>query len=167
MRGWDLVGTALSGAFMGAAMGGLLAFGGGVSVGALAGISIGKGLLLSAGIGIAAGWGSYSIDTIISPNKKWNIYDFGIAGISGLFKGIVTYSIGLLAGRIGAFDQIILNPLLKGSKFVFKYIIYAFAKVAIGRNVFLTPLAEFSLKTISATIPAIIVRKIIDKIFTL
>ena len=165
-RGWGLFGAILGGAIMGGAMGGLLALGGGIGSGIISGFTFSGGLFLSAGISIVAGWASYSVEALLRTDQQWNLFDFAKAGISGLFKGLSTYALGLMAGyKLGAYDKILLKPLLKNIKTLDYNITYSFAKILMGRNAFLTPLSEFLLKSVLISGAASGLRFIIDKIF--
>ncbi len=95
-RGWGLFGAILGGAIMGGAMGGILTFGGVTALGVISGFSLASGLMLSTGIGIIAGWTSYSIEAAFRDDIKWNVFDFGLAGISGGLKGFATFGMGFM-----------------------------------------------------------------------
>lgn len=164
-RGWDLAGSIFGGAIMGGAMGGLLAFGGGLSVGAITGFSIGQGLAISSIVGVSAGLFSYSVETWISPNKDWDWGDFIKSGVSGLLKAISSFYIGFVGGKLGAYDKLIIKPLIKGIPTLDMNISYGFAKILMGRTAFLTPFAEFILKNVIISGLATITRFIIDLIF--
>ncbi len=164
-RGWGLFGAILGGAILGGTMGGLLAFGGAAGLGIAGSFTFGSGFLISAGIGIVSGWVSYSVEVLFREDKSWNIFDFAMAGISGMFKGVATFGIGFWGGhKLGAYDKLILKPFLKDAETLDYSITYGFAKALLGRNSFLTPFSEFILKSILLGGLASGVRFIIDKI---
>ena len=163
-RGWSLFGAILGGAIVGGAMGGILTFGGVTALGVISGFSLASGLMLSTGIGIIAGWTSYSIEAAFRDNIKWNVFDFGLAGISGGLKGFATFGMGFMGGKLGAFDKIILNPLLKGAKTLDMSITYSLTKIIFGRTIFLTPIAEFLFKIVAISGISSGIRSLIDKL---
>lgn len=163
LRGWDLFGAILGGAIMGGAMGGLLAFGGAVSLGLITGMAFKASLLIGAAVGIGAGWASYSAEHAI--RGDWNIKDFALAGVSGLAKGVSTVAIGYIGGKLGAFDKLTLSPILKNAPILNIEILYSFAKIMMGRKLFVYPISEFLFKTLFIGGIAGGIRSVIDLIF--
>ena len=161
-RGWNLFGSILGGAIMGAGMGGLLAFGGGVAIGAVAGVTLTSAVIIGAAVGIGAGALSYTTESLIRDDRQWNYKEFIRNGLSGLVKGMLTVSIGYASGMFfGSYDKLLLKPVLKGSKFYSET--YKISKVIMGRKLFLSPLSEFLIKS-SIGGAAALLRMIIDYI---
>ena len=164
-RGWNVVGAVIGGMIEGAAMSAIFVLGGGIGAGAIAGISFGAGLSLSALIGLTGGLLSYSVEAAIRTDMQWNLEDFSRAGISSLFKGLSTFFIANIAGRLGAFDKTLLDPLLKNVKTLDYGITFSLAKILIGRKYIITRFAELVFKTFFASGIASISRIMIDNIF--
>lgn len=130
-RGWGLFGAIAGGAVMGGAMGGILALGGVAglaSTGLISfGLSTGAALGVSLGVGAAAGMVSYSLENGLRTDREWSVGGMFTAGIAGLVKGGVTFGIGVIGGKAGAFDKLALKGIL-GKELVKDSISYGIAK---------------------------------------
>ena len=130
-RGWGLFGAIAGGAVMGGAMGGILALGGVAglaSTGLISfGLSTGAALGVSLGVGAAAGIVSYSLENGLRTDREWSVGGMFTAGIAGLVKGGVTFGIGVIGGKAGAFDKLALKGIL-GKELVKDSISYGIAK---------------------------------------
>ena len=131
-RGWGA-----GGAIMGGVMGGTLVLGGAAGLasvlpGGMAiagfGLSAGAALGISAVAGVGAGLVSYSLENCLRTDREWIFEGFVKAGFSGGFKAAATFGIGFMGGRMGAFDKMVLNPMLKGATTLSRGITYGMAK---------------------------------------
>lgn len=180
IRGFDLVGTIIGGAIFGGGMGAIMALGGAAGLAAVGASITGYALTTSAAIGISlaigasAGLLSYSAETLISPNRQWSWGEFVANGVSGAFKGAVTFVAAFYGGKFGAFDKIFLKDLL-GKELMRNVFAYDIAKGVLasiipnaGRQ-FLTQaayyLGESLVKMLFVSAVAAGARWIIDKIF--
>ena len=137
-RKWGLFGAIAGGAIMGGAMGAVLVLGGAAGLAASIaplgltiagfGLSTRATLGISVGIGLVAGLVSYSIENSLRTDCEWTVDGFIMSGISGGVKAMATFGIGYLGGEAGAFDKMLLKPLLKEIGAGNSSLIYGFAK---------------------------------------
>lgn len=184
-RGWGLFGAIAGGAVIGGAMGGILVLGGAAGLSAaiapigmtIAGFTLtpGVALGLSIGIGVGASLISYSLEYGLRTDKQWTLDGFALSGISGGFKSLTTFGIGYFGGKAGAFDKMILTPMLKNSITLSKNITYGLAKSVLSnllnntsRTIFTNialKIGETLTKFIFVSLVSSAFRWIIDKIF--
>ena len=130
-RGLGLFGAIAGGAVMGGSMAGILALGGVVglaSTGLISfGITAGAAFGISLGVGAAAGMVSYSLEYGLRSDREWSVGEMLKSGLAGLAKSAVTFGIGFLGGKSGAFDKLFLKELL-GKELVKDSVSYGIAK---------------------------------------
>jgi len=173
-RDLGLFGSIVGGAIMGGAMGATLALGGAAGLGF---VSIGTGLSVAAGVGVGAGLVSYSFENSLRSDREWTVSNFLLSGLSGGVKGLVTFGIGFAGGKLGAFDKMLLKPMLEEASTISKGITYDIAKgimATLNPNPVKTFLSwssyyigETLTKTLFVSSIAAGSRGIIDKIFAL
>ncbi len=177
-RGWGLFGSIMGGALMGGAMGAILALGGGVGAAAalgttatLCGVTVSTSVALGASaiVGVAAGMASYSLENGLRTDRKWNIGEMFISGLSGMGKGMMTFGVGMVAGYSGAFDKLFLKEIFTDKigmnlgravlSAIFKSSVRSFLTSAICM------VGDFLAKLLFVSSAAAGVRKLIDTLF--
>lgn len=167
-RSWNLFGAILGGAIFGGAMGAVSTLGGAVGLATFlkASFDIGKLLALSLCVGILASLTAYSAEALIRSDMQWNLKNFTQVGISGMIKSAFTFATGFLGGKLGAFDKLKLNSMLKGAKTIDMNLTYAMSKVMfLNRHFALTPITETLFKLLGISGVSAGFRYLIDKGF--
>ena len=180
IHGLDLLGAIVGGAIFGGGMGAIMAIGGAAGLAAIGASFTGYALTTSAAIGVSlaigsgAGLLSYAAETLISPNSQWSWGDFVKNGVSGAFKGVVTFATAFYGSKFGAFDKVFLKDFLSKElmKDVFTYDIAKGILASIissaGRRFFTQVayhLGESLVKMLFVSAVAAGARWLIDKIF--
>ncbi|MDD3191582.1 MAG: RHS repeat-associated core domain-containing protein, partial [Bacilli bacterium] len=108
-RGLDLAGDIIGGALMGGALGAAMALGGAAGL-ASTGITVaGFGLSTTAALGIAigttaaAGMAHYSLNTLGSKTDNWQFGKMLLAGVEGGAQGAATFGLAYFGGKNGMF----------------------------------------------------------------
>ena len=164
-----IFGAILGGAILGGAMGAVMVIGGAAGLASLGvattvvGGSSAAALSISIGIGIGAGLLSYTVETLLRDDKKWDGSDLIISGILGGCQAFTTFLVAFAGGRAGVFTHKLTNM----SPFdFFQYVIKSTGTVSYAQSIvysfqvlFSNTIAQFLL----TSLPAIVLRSLIKK----
>ena len=140
----------------------------------IAGFSLSTGAAFGISIAIGAGAGiiSYAFENGLRTDRTFTLGGMFVSGLSGILKAVTTFGVAYGGGKAGAFDKLLLKPLMEGVK---DSVTYGILKgvlnsilSGVGRDLIATStwfLGESITKIIFVSSVASGLRWLIDKIF--
>ena len=160
-----VVGAILGGAILGGAMGAVMAIGGAAGFASLGlattvvGGSTMAALGISLGIGVGAGFASYTVETLMRRDKHWDWGEFSLSGVSGGYQAIATFGVGYICGRAGLYN----SSLTKMSEEAFMQYLVNTTGVSFTQSLVYTSnmlISNFLSRIVLGTFPAAVFRTI-------